>query len=83
MGEYQTYVKNNIVRVREENRGSPQKDIMALVGKGYRESKAAKLKDLGKSALGLDGVVDEKLDENEDPLDTIVKKIDFLDLTTP
>ncbi|KFY85743.1 hypothetical protein V500_08148 [Pseudogymnoascus sp. VKM F-4518 (FW-2643)] len=81
MGEYQAYVRDNIGRVRRENVGSPQKDVMALVGRGYRELKAARLKELGKSALSIDSAKDEKGLE-EDPVDSIVKKIDFLDLTT-
>ncbi|KFX92336.1 hypothetical protein V490_05435 [Pseudogymnoascus sp. VKM F-3557] len=82
MGEYQAYVKDNIGRVRRENVGSPQKDIMALVGRGYRELKAARLKELGKSSLSVESVVDEK-ELEVDSVDSIVKKIDFLDLTTP
>ncbi|OBT90866.1 hypothetical protein VE02_00452 [Pseudogymnoascus sp. 03VT05] len=82
MGEYQAYVKENIGRVRKENVGSPQKDIMALVGRGYRELKAERLKGLGKSGLLLESVVDEKGVE-DDLVEAIVKKIDFLDLTTP
>ncbi|KFY75751.1 hypothetical protein V499_04307 [Pseudogymnoascus sp. VKM F-103] len=77
MGEYQAYVKENIGRVRKENAGSPQKDIMALVGRGYRELKAERLKGLGRSGLSVESVVEE------DSVDLIVKKIDFLDLTTP
>jgi predicted SprT family Zn-dependent metalloprotease len=82
MGEYQAYVKDNIGRVRRENVGSPQKDIMALVGRGYRELKAARLKELGKSSLSIESVVDDK-ELEVDSVDSIVKKIDFLDLTTP
>jgi predicted SprT family Zn-dependent metalloprotease len=82
MGEYQAYVKENIGRVRKENLGSPQKDIMALVGRGYRELKAERLKGLGKSGLLLESGRDEK-EVEDDPVEAIVKKIDFLDLTTP
>lgn len=82
MGEYQAYVRDNIGRVRRENVGSPQKDVMALVGRGYRELKAARLKELGKSALSIESAKEEKGLE-DDPVDSIVKKIDFLDLTTP
>ncbi|KFY05569.1 hypothetical protein V492_08440, partial [Pseudogymnoascus sp. VKM F-4246] len=78
IGEYQAYVRDNIARVRRENVGSPQKDVMALVGKGYRELKAARLNELGKSSLSVESVPDEE----SDPVDSIVKKIDFLDLTT-
>ncbi|KFY61598.1 hypothetical protein V497_02868 [Pseudogymnoascus sp. VKM F-4516 (FW-969)] len=82
MGEYQAYVKDNIGRVRRENVGSPQKDIMALVGRGYRELKAARLKELGKSSLSVESRVDGK-ELEVDSVDSIMKKIDFLDLTTP
>lgn len=82
MGEYQAYVRDNIGRVRKENMGSPQKDVMALVGRGYRELKAERLRGLGKSGLAIESVVGEKVDE-VDEVESIVKKIDFLDLTTP
>jgi len=37
------FIKENMKRVMAENPGSPQKDIMGLLGKGYREGKAGKL----------------------------------------
>ncbi|KFY22432.1 hypothetical protein V493_06591, partial [Pseudogymnoascus sp. VKM F-4281 (FW-2241)] len=83
MGEYQAYVRDNIGRVRRENVGSPQKDVMALVGKGYRELKAARLKELGKSSLSVDSSAKDGNEPEDDPVESIVKKIDFLDLTTP
>ncbi|OBT72547.1 hypothetical protein VF21_10504 [Pseudogymnoascus sp. 05NY08] len=82
MGEYQAYVKENIGRVRKENAGSPQKNIMALVGRGYRELKAERLKGLGKIGLEVVSLGGERGVE-DDPVEAIVKKIDFLDLTTP
>ncbi|RKF66026.1 putative sprt family metallopeptidase [Erysiphe neolycopersici] len=41
--EYQTFVRKNMKILREENPGSPQKDIMTLVGKKYQEMKALRL----------------------------------------
>ncbi|OBT69070.1 hypothetical protein VE03_01271 [Pseudogymnoascus sp. 23342-1-I1] len=79
VGEYQKYVRDNIGRVRRENVGSPQKYVMALVGRGYRELKAERLRAL-ESGLAVESVVEGKV---EDPVGEIVKKIDFLDLTTP
>lgn len=41
--EYQIFVRENMKKIREENPGSPQKDIMGLVGKRYQEYKASKM----------------------------------------
>jgi predicted SprT family Zn-dependent metalloprotease len=83
VGEYQAFVKENMKKVREENPGSPQKEIMGLVGKKYQEYKASKLRD-GKS---LESVSTEEFvggkegsPEGED-IAFVTRKIDFLDLT--
>ncbi|POS86856.1 hypothetical protein EPUL_002481 [Erysiphe pulchra] len=41
--EYQTFVRENMKMLREKNPGSPQKEIMSLVGKNYQEMKALRL----------------------------------------
>ena len=43
---YQTFVKDNMKKVREENPGSPQKDIMRLLGQKYQEQKASNMQSL-------------------------------------
>ncbi|KAF5876468.1 putative hmg box-containing protein [Botrytis fragariae] len=45
--EYQVFVKENMKRIRDENPGSPQKDIMGLVAKKYQEQKASKAAQVG------------------------------------
>lgn len=73
---YQQFVKENMKLVREENPGSPQKEIMGLVGKKYQEYKARKLREGSEEVLGSkEGTPDEVGD--------VVRKLDFLDLTSP
>ncbi|TQS39100.1 hypothetical protein Golomagni_00380 [Golovinomyces magnicellulatus] len=42
--EYQSFVRENMKNIRQENPGSPQKEIMSLVGKRYQEHKALQMK---------------------------------------
>ena len=89
IGEYQAFVKHNMKEVREENPGSPQKDIMSLVGKKYQEYKAAKLRD----ARSLDSASIKEFvgskegspaeEEEEDTVEYVARKIDFIDLAGP
>ena len=76
---YQAFVKENMKIVREENPGSPQKEIMGLVGKKYQEFKASKLKESDVRSVD---VVDSKEGTPDDDLGTVVRKLDFLDLTS-
>jgi predicted SprT family Zn-dependent metalloprotease len=77
---YQAFVKENMGRIREElGPGSPQKVVMGLVGERYREFKATKLKD--GVDIGNEVVVKEVTPDDE--LGTVVRKLDFLDLTSP
>jgi predicted SprT family Zn-dependent metalloprotease len=81
--EYQTFVKENMKLVREENPGSPQKEIMGLVGKRYQEYKASKLRE-GSMESG-SGMVYSKegTPADEDEVGDVVRKLDILDLTSP
>ncbi|RFU24214.1 hypothetical protein B7463_g12130, partial [Scytalidium lignicola] len=45
VGEYQKFVKDNMKKIREEFPGSPQKDIMGIIGKRYQDYKASKLRE--------------------------------------
>ncbi|RKF82606.1 putative sprt family metallopeptidase [Golovinomyces cichoracearum] len=47
--EYQTFVRENMKNIRQENPGSPQKEIMSLVGKRYQEQKALQTKEENKN----------------------------------
>lgn len=77
VNEYQVFVKENMKKIREENPGSPQKEIMGLVGKRYQEFKASKLAGMV--------VVDEilKNEGEEEAVGVMSRKLDFLDLTSP
>lgn len=77
MGEYQAFVKEHMARVRSENPGSPQKEIMGLVGKRYQEYKATRLRESVAQSVG------GEVEVGADPVDVLVKKINFLDLTSP
>lgn len=91
LGEYQLFVKENMKVVRRENPGSPQKEIMGLVGKRYQEFKAAKALMVGGGvekelvAVGVAEVVPSKESTpvEDDAVQGVVRKLDFLDLTSP
>ncbi|KAM0143969.1 hypothetical protein ACHAP3_001238 [Botrytis cinerea] len=71
--EYQIFVKENMKKIRDENPGSPQKDIMGLVAKRYQEQKASKAAKAGeKESTPSDGDVE-----------IVARRLDFLDLTSP
>lgn len=58
---YQAFIKENFGRIKAENPGTPQSDVMRIVAGAYRAAKA--LGDQGKTALA---EVDEKEDGLED-----------------
>ncbi|KAF7943215.1 hypothetical protein EAE96_011150 [Botrytis aclada] len=71
--EYQIFVKENMKRIRDDNLGSPQKDILGLVAKKYQEQKASRAAQAGeKESTPDDGGVE-----------VVARKLDFLDLTSP
>lgn len=75
--EYQVFVRENMKKIREENPGSPQKDIMGLVGKRYQEYKASKAAKAGETVDLKEGTPDDG------DLEIVARKLDFLDLTSP
>jgi predicted SprT family Zn-dependent metalloprotease len=84
LGEYQMFVKANMTRVREENPGSPQKEIMSLVGKKYHEYKASKLNGSMTTVEMIntvEGLESRQLTPEQDRAAFISRKLDFLDLT--
>lgn len=88
ISEYQEFVKENMKIVRKENPGSPQKEIMGLVGKRYQEYKASKLTEVGNmeslSVDGLGSAIESKEGSLvEDDVGSVIRKLDFLDLTSP
>jgi len=86
LSEYQLFVKANMRKVKEDNPGSPQKEIMGLVGKRYQEFKASKLskvKERDSGSIDIEGDVVCKEGTPEDAvLAGVVRKLDFLDLTS-
>jgi predicted SprT family Zn-dependent metalloprotease len=82
LGEYQMFVKENMSRIRQENPGSPQKEIMGLVGKKYQEYKASKLNEKMSTVEAVEEVVaSRERTPEEDGADFVARKLDFLDLT--
>ena len=88
VNEYQLFVKENMRKAKEQNPGSPQKKIMAMVGKMYQEHKASKLGSMEENVDGV-GVGNEKDvgSREESPydnqVDLVMRKLNFLDLTSP
>lgn len=70
---YQQFVKDHMAEVRLQNPGSPQKDIMRLLGKRYQERKVL---DLDK-----DNLMDPK--DIDNATRNLVQQLTVLDLTSP
>lgn len=82
VNEYQTFVKENMKRLKEENPGSPHKEVMGLVGKEYQVFKASKLRLEGVRKLeNLDVEGDTEGDRAtpEGDLELAVRKLNLLD----
>jgi predicted SprT family Zn-dependent metalloprotease len=86
--EYQLFVKQNMGKVKEQNPGSPQKQIMTMLGKMYQEHKASKLGSTEEKVEGVE-VRDRKIiasreeSLNDNQVDLATRKLNFLDLTSP
>lgn len=83
---YQLFVKENMKRLKAENPGSPQKEIMGLVGKEYQLYKASKLSvedEKSTESISIDEVVRSKDGTPDDDIETVARKLNFLDLTSP
>jgi predicted SprT family Zn-dependent metalloprotease len=86
--DYQTFVKENMKKVRDENPGSPQKEIMSLVGKKYQQYKASRKESEGEEerkslepiSIEEDDGSKEGSPEDESPA-VISRKLDFLALS--
>lgn len=77
--EYQAFVKENMKIVREENPGSPQKDVMGLVAKKYKELKASK--SVLTETNGGNTLSSKEGTPDLGDMGGLVRKLDFLDLT--
>ena len=84
MSEYQTYVKENYGRVRSENVGVEQAGVMRLLGKGYKDMKAAAgvgaAKEMGRGEGGDAGETVDISDDEAGGLGSVARKLDFLSL---
>lgn len=83
--EYQMFVKQHMKIIKEDNPGSPQKEIMGLVGKKYQEFKASKLGN-AKTKTVESVSVTELVGSREgsvDEIDAIARRLNFIDLTSP
>jgi len=85
VSEYQLFLKENMKVVMKENPNSPQKEILGLVGKRYQEYKAGRA-----AAEKSESVVIREVDvtskegtPEEDGVDLVSRKLDFLDLSSP
>ncbi|KAE9369597.1 hypothetical protein N431DRAFT_427763 [Stipitochalara longipes BDJ] len=82
--EYQLFVKENMSNIKQANPGSPQKEIMSLVGKSFREYKASKLNGSVVTVDVVDiseGMESRQLTPEEEKATFVARKLDFLDLT--
>ncbi|KAI9743303.1 MAG: hypothetical protein M1818_003149 [Claussenomyces sp. TS43310] len=77
VSQYQMFVRENMKKVKEENPGSPQREIMGLIGKRYQEHKASELKE-ETDVLGKNIVAASRTYQVD--VDSVVIKLDFLDL---
>ena len=77
---YQEFVKQENQRVRLENPGAAFGEIMSILGRDFKERKKNESKSLAcvedHGALGTTG------SSEPDCLESVVKKIDFLDLSS-
>jgi predicted SprT family Zn-dependent metalloprotease len=81
--DYQLFLKENMKKVKEQNHGSPQKQIMTMLGKMYQEHKASKFRNTVETLDGADvgGLREESPDDTQ--VDLVMRKLDFLDLASP
>ncbi|KAI9752682.1 MAG: hypothetical protein M4579_005520, partial [Chaenotheca gracillima] len=74
--EYQRFMKDNFGKIKRENPGSPQKEIMGIVGKRYREWKAER----DRKASETRSSSQEDLKGDSQALDVVIRRLDFLEL---
>lgn len=86
--DYQIFIKNNMKKVKEANPESPQKGVMSLLGKMYKEHKESKQIGGGEKMHRIDINSEDDLNSEEvapgnSAVDVVVRKLEFLDLTGP
>ena len=83
---YQSYVKSNSARIRQENPGIGLGEVMKKLGEEFRGMKARKLKEIEDlENVGAVDVIVEDLDgskrDRDVNTDEVVRKLDFLSLS--
>ncbi len=78
-------MKVNFARLKRENEGLGQKEVMAVVGRKFREMKAEKGEERSSSAETV-VIEDSEEDEgsrggDEEVVDDVARKLDFLNLS--
>lgn len=87
VGEYQLFVKENMKKIRAENPGSPQKDIMGLVGKRFQEYKSSRLVEKGVESVHIEevnpGSKEGTPEDMGERVESVARRLGFFDLTSP
>ena len=78
--EYQLFMKENFKNVKEANPGSPQKEIMRLIGKQYQEYKASKNIPEQNGNYVEPSAIQIRDAKDDDELDNVAQKLDILHL---
>ena len=78
--EYQDFVKREHERVKLENPGKRFGERMAILGREFRESKKASEVGGGAKEKQLVSEVPKQVEEEEEHIDVVVRKLDFVHL---
>ena len=77
---YQEFVKKEHERVKLENPGKDFGEIMAILGREFRENKKANAVENGEMRSAV--TVEDEKEKDEDGLDAVVRKLDFVNLAS-
>lgn len=78
--DYQEFVKKEHERVKLENPGKGFGEIMAILGREFRESKKANAVENGEMRSAV--TAEDDKEKHEDDLDVVVGKLDFVNLAS-
>lgn len=80
-GRYQEYVQKHFARVRSENPTLGMAGWMVELGRGFREERAKGLDPAGVMGESVsEGVVIHQNKEEDETMDSVARKLDFLSL---
>ena len=77
---YQEFVKKEHERVKLENPGKDFGEIMAILGREFRENKKANAVENGEMRSAV--TAEDEKEKDEDGLDAVVRKLDFVNLAS-